>query len=229
MAQVASAAVNNAEWCDAVCRSHGLAGTFRSDAWTSTTRTPPLYPDAVTLAPTVAATDLLSRIDTAAGCSVKDSFATLDLACHGFEVLFDAQWYERAPSCAPAEGASAWEPVLDEEALIRWEDAWRGDDKAPRTFLPALLHDPATTILGERKGGEFVAGAIVNRSEVVAGLSNVFHHERSDEAWAGCVTAATTLHPDLPIVGYGTPVEVAAAARHGFVAIGGLRVWMKPA
>jgi hypothetical protein len=145
-------------------------------------------------------------------------------------VLFDAQWYERPPGPAAApESATAWEPVVDEEGLARWEVGWRGGNGAPRTFLPALLVEPAITILGERKGGGFVAGAIVNRSEAVVGLSNVFHHERSDEAWAGCLAAIDALHPDLPIVGYGPPVEVVEAARHGFVTIGGLRVWMKPA
>ena len=44
------AAANNAAWCDAVCRSHGHAGTFTPPAWLSSHRTPELYPDAVTLA-----------------------------------------------------------------------------------------------------------------------------------------------------------------------------------
>ncbi len=43
-----SAARNNAQWCDVVCRFHGAHTEFGADAWTSATRTPPLYPDAVT-------------------------------------------------------------------------------------------------------------------------------------------------------------------------------------
>jgi hypothetical protein len=45
------AAANNAEWCDLVCGTHGAQTRFDEDAWTSRTRTPPGYPDAVTLVP----------------------------------------------------------------------------------------------------------------------------------------------------------------------------------
>jgi hypothetical protein len=34
-----------------MCRSHGVPNAFGADAWTAPTRTPPYYPDAVTLAP----------------------------------------------------------------------------------------------------------------------------------------------------------------------------------
>lgn len=41
-------------------------------------------------------TALVARIDTAAaGASVKDSFAGLDLTEAGFEVLFEARWIHR--------------------------------------------------------------------------------------------------------------------------------------
>ncbi len=46
------AALNNAEWCDAMCRAHGLPGVFTPRAWTNPVRTPLFYPDAVTLSPT---------------------------------------------------------------------------------------------------------------------------------------------------------------------------------
>jgi len=46
------AAVNNAEWCDCVCRAQGVETRFDENAWTGRTRTPPFYPDAVTLVPT---------------------------------------------------------------------------------------------------------------------------------------------------------------------------------
>jgi hypothetical protein len=47
------AARNNAGWCDAFCRTRGVVGHFGEDAWSSAERTPPLYPDAVTLVPGV--------------------------------------------------------------------------------------------------------------------------------------------------------------------------------
>jgi hypothetical protein len=44
-----AAAFNNAEWCDLVCRTHGAVTAFTAGAWVSETRSPPAYPDAVTL------------------------------------------------------------------------------------------------------------------------------------------------------------------------------------
>ena len=100
--RIQQAARNNAELCDIVCRTHGVTGVFVTDAWTSARRTPPLYPDAVTLEPGVVARDLLTRIDTRPGCSVKDSFADLDLRAAGFTILFSAEWiYRPAPPAAP--------------------------------------------------------------------------------------------------------------------------------
>lgn len=78
-ALAAAAARNNAEWCDAVCRAHGLAGEFSPQAWTSKLRTPLRYPDAVALTAAASAAEILPRVDASAGCSIKDSFACLDL------------------------------------------------------------------------------------------------------------------------------------------------------
>src|SRR5919199_2699420 len=77
------AARNNAEWCDAFCRTHGIAGRFDDDAWWSAVRTPPFYPDAVTLMPGADAGRILARVDGGPGCSIKDSFSDLDLSGEG--------------------------------------------------------------------------------------------------------------------------------------------------
>ncbi|WP_312026902.1 hypothetical protein [Streptomyces sp. WAC 06725] len=147
-AWVRAAARNNAEWCAAVCRAHGVNGEFGDDAWTSSRRTPPLYPDAVTLTDRLAPptstepesgrsgtvrpgslsplTGLLSRIDTVSpGCSVKDSFACLDLTPAGFEVLFEAQWIHRpAPAPTAQAPASAHTPTYQ----ITWDALTAPDD-----------------------------------------------------------------------------------------------------
>ncbi|MFI5778073.1 hypothetical protein [Nocardia sp. NPDC051570] len=118
------AAHNNALWCDAICRSHGIAGEFEATAWTSAHRTPPLYPDAVTLGPQVAAGDILARIDRETpGASIKDSFARLDLADAGFRVLFEAQWIfrpaDRPPPAAPEQPWSRVNSPEDLAAAVR--------------------------------------------------------------------------------------------------------------
>jgi hypothetical protein len=120
------AARENAEWCEAVARSHGVRSRFTADAWLASTRTPASFPDAVTLRAS-AGRGILRDIDASSGCSVKDSFAALDLSDDGFEVLFDARWIFRAPGPERAGDAAArtntdgmvWS-VLDPADLGDW-------------------------------------------------------------------------------------------------------------
>src|SRR5215207_9515616 len=120
---VLSAAVhNNADWCDAMCSAHGRRTERDSAVWSSRSRTPPFYPDAITLRPGATAEQVLDRVDTGPGCSVKDSYGDLDLTAAGFGILFDAQWIVR-PAGAP-DLAERWEVLRDSRALAEWERAW---------------------------------------------------------------------------------------------------------
>jgi hypothetical protein len=225
---VRAAARNNAEWCEAMCRSHGLAGGFGPQAWTAAVRTPLFYPDAVTLAPGADAAALVDAIDTAApGASIKDSFADCDLTGSGFGVLFDAQWIWR-PAGPPAAGSDLdWEVVRDPARLQEWASAWDGGDGNADLFGPALLEDAATFVLAGRSAdGRVAAGAVASRSDQVVGVSNVFALEDEADAWPGVLAALHELFPSVPVVGYEHGEDLAAAARHGFEPLGPLRVWM---
>lgn len=90
-----------------MCRSHGVDTRFGAQAWTASRRPSPYYPDAVTLVEQPDVDDILRRIDGSAGCSMKDSFASLDLSGDGFRVLFEADWIYRGPGPPDAPG---WEP-----------------------------------------------------------------------------------------------------------------------
>ncbi|UBU14045.1 hypothetical protein [Nonomuraea gerenzanensis] len=199
------AALDNARWCDLMCRAHGLPGTFTALAWTNPSRTPMYYPDAVTLSPEATAADLLPHIDAGPGASVKDSFATLDLP--GFEVLFEAQWIHRD---APARSATSWQVVQDEAGLAAWERACgtRG------LFRPALLAEARLV-----HAPDLSAGAVLTASGPAVGVSNVFG------AWDGVVATAAELFPGRPLVGYES--DPAPALRHGFTTVGPLRVWLR--
>ena len=84
---------------------------------------------------------------------MKDSFASLDLAGYGFGVLFGAEWISR-----PAD-------------LARWTEAWQG----PAGLLRAcLLADDSVAVLAAGRDGELTAGAILNTSATVTGVTNVF-------------------------------------------------------
>ncbi|MFD3549723.1 hypothetical protein ACFWUW_29780 [Streptomyces sp. NPDC058655] len=227
-----AAARNNAEWCDAVCRAHGLTGTFTADAWSSARRTPPLYPDAVTLTrggtPEAA---LAAGIDTRSpGCTVKDSFAALDLGPEGFEVLFEAQWIHRPAGAAPVTAGPSpqWSPVAGAGELAEWEAAWGGGEEAAGLFRPSLL-TAETLFLTGRVEGRIAAGAVAHRSGSVVGVSNLFAHDDAPvgAVWAGVLTAVAARWPGLPVVGYESGDDLDAALRAGFTTLGPLRIWIR--
>ncbi|MCX4782905.1 hypothetical protein [Streptomyces sp. NBC_01264] len=227
-----AAAYNNAAWCAAVCRDGG----FTAQVWSSPRPTPPYYPDAVTLTRDTDTAALLAGIDTAAPhASVKDSFAALDLAPAGFEVLFGAEWIHRpagAPGAGPAP-ALAWSRISGPAELEAWETAWDGEESTG-LFHPGLLDGetegtPEIAFLAGRDAeGRILAGAAANRTGQVVGISNVFSADGTpdDEAWAGALTLAAALWPGLALVGYESGDDLDTALRHGFTAIGPLRVWV---
>ncbi|MFJ8752614.1 hypothetical protein ACIREO_25245 [Streptomyces sp. NPDC102441] len=226
---IRAAARNNAEWCAAMSRSHGPAGAFEARSWISPARTPLYHPDAVTLAPGADPAALAARIDTTTpGASVKDSFADLDLTEFGFQILFAAQWIHR-PAGEPATAPDlAWDVVADTDLLRAWALAWDDGNGNAHLFRPGLLDTPATSVIAGRSAdGQVVAGAVASRSEQVVGISNVFAtYGGPDAAWPVVLDAAHRLFPRLPVVGYEHGDDLAAALRHGFEAIGPLRIWV---
>jgi hypothetical protein len=217
------AARNNAEWCDIVCRSHGLPTRFDDDVWSSLHRSPPWYPDAVTLRPGVEAREVLSRVDTGPGCSVKDSFADLDLAPAGFRVLFEAQWVHRRPGPAPTPDGPAWRRVTTADRMRAWLAAHDGGGN----LRCDLVDHPLVAVLAAYDGDVLVGGAITNRSEDLAGVSNVFGvGRRPEELWPGVVAAVVALHPGVPLVGYEEGPSLEAALAAGFARVGPLCVWV---
>jgi hypothetical protein len=180
----------------------------------------------VTLVPGISTQALLGRIDTGPGASVKDSFADLDLRPHGFEILFSAQWITRAPTTPADEGS--WEPITNADALAEWAGAWRQPDDPADLFRPTLLEHPDITFLAAFVNGDIVAGALLNRSATVVGLSNVFVTTAApDDVWPGCLDTITRRFPGIPIVGYEPGDSFATALHYGFTALGPLRVWIK--
>ncbi|MFR9757989.1 hypothetical protein [Streptomyces sp. TR06-5] len=211
-------------------RSHGVSGAFGEQAWAAPARTPPYYPDAVTLVPDADPAALTARIDAAPGASVKDSFADLDLAEAGFRVLFDAQWIHRPPAAATAASGLAGDVVVCPEALSAWALAREGGDGGVDLFRPELLDDPGTFVLAGRSAdGRVVAGAVASRSDGVLGVSNVFAapHGGPGTAWPVVLETVNRLFPALPVVGYEHGDALVDAVRHGFGPIGPLRVWIR--
>ncbi len=221
------AAQNNAEWCHAFSRTHGIIGRFRAARWWSAVRTPPYYPDAVTLLPEITVEQVLSGVDSGEGCSVKDSFACLDLGAAGFRPLFRAEWLVREPAGGRFASLREWSAVTTEAQLREWEAAWGEVPGGSGFFRSALLQDETIGVLAGYDDDHIVAGAIANRSSTVIGLSNVFHTGGElDSAWAGSAASAAALWGDMPTVSYDSGDSLDAARNAGFESIGELVVWL---
>ncbi|WP_329042577.1 hypothetical protein OHT61_30320 [Streptomyces sp. NBC_00178] len=226
---VRTAARNNAEWCAAMSRSHGVESEFGTRVWHAPVRTPLFHPDAVTLAPNTAPATVAEGVDaTTPGASVKDSFADVDLSALGYRILFEAQWVYRPAGGSADTGDRAWEVVESPAQLRAWADTWDQGEGHADVFRPELLDDPATFVLAERSSdGRTAAGAVATVSEGAVGISNVFAVEGGpDAAWPFVLTAVHGLFPALPLVGYEHGEALSAALRHGFEPIGPLRIWL---
>lgn len=215
---------NNARWCDLVCRSRGIPTQISSAAWAARRRAPHLYPDAISLLPDALAEDVLEPVESGLGCSVKDSFASMDLEKFGFDELFEARWIYREPARLTKRSPVSWTVVESEEAFAEWVHV-AGIEHAIGTDL---LRDATVRFLSAHGPDGVGAGAIATRTGSVVGVSNVFSPAIDiDETWASLVDAFARTFPSMAIVGYehGEPLEAALAS--GFTAVGPLRVWLR--
>ena len=225
-----AAVANNAAWCETVCRSHGYTGEFTTRVWISARHALPFYPNAITLAPDATAAETGAGQDPARPYAVKDSFARLDLAPEGLRPLFDAEWIARPPAPAgPPEDGLCWAAVTSAGELAQWETAWAGGSPGPAPlFRPDLLAGSRCAVLAGRRDGTLAAGAIVYTSARVTGMSNVFGTGlAAGLLWISAVQAVAALRPGLPIVGYESGADLAAARQAGFQVLGPLRVWTR--
>jgi hypothetical protein len=231
------AARNNALWCDTVCRTHGLIGVLDDVAWTSPRRTPPYYPDAVTVSPDATEYNLLARIDPGDGASIKDSWSRLDLTAEDFARLVVGDWLWWTPSGLAGSlepgGALAdgrvWRRVTTADDLVAWTRAWSSDPDDAGILRPELLDVPGVHALAASGPGDGVitAGCTVNVTDGIAGVSNTFSADGDEErTWRGAVAAANDLIGAMPLVGWDAGSGVEAAVSAGAERLGPLTVWI---
>lgn len=211
---------NNVEWCSLVSPIGGMDDNS-TGVWLAAGTPAAFFPNAVTLRAGVNAADLGSALSDRPRCSVKDSFADVNLKPYGFRELFSASWIARMP--APGDDDSTgWSSLTDPADLESWCTA----AQLPEVLPMRLLQNPTVRVLAYRLDGVILAGAIANRSDTVVGLSNVF---RVDDyaPWQQIVAVVTRHFPKLPIVGYESGGELATALGAGFDDVGPLRVWLR--
>ena len=160
--------------------------TFRKLSGRAPERTPPFYPDAVTLSTAATVEAVLAGIDAGEGCSVKDSFACLELGDAGFRPLFRAEWVVGPAASGRVASPRGWSALTTEAGHRAWESSWGEVPGGSGFFRPALLLDNTIMVLARRESERVVAGAVANRSTTVVGLSNVFDIAGDlESAWAG--------------------------------------------
>jgi hypothetical protein len=220
------AALNNAEWCAAVWRSHGLPVEQAHGMWFCPRPTPQYYPNIVTVdagADPAIQTGFIAELarDNDFDLSVKDSFSCLNLSLDGFQILFDARWLCRRQSAPPAlASALDWRRIADEPSLAAWERAWRGTDpESQRIFRAQLLEDQRVCVLAGFDEMDMIrAGGIAAGA---TGVTNIFGSRRQ------FLNAVVTLLAPAEIVCYEHGHDLAHAVDLGFVQLGGLRVWTR--
>jgi hypothetical protein len=227
-ALLSAAIVNNALWCDAVCRSHRHPGVFSTRLWISAHHDLEFYPNAISLRPDVTPPEAVAAREVSRRYAVKDSFARLNLAAEGLTLLFEAEWIACSPPPAgPGDPSLSWDAVTDARELSLWERAWTQHDSADRPlFRPELLADPRCAILACRREDHLTAGVITYAAGQVTGISNLFGAGLpAAQLWPSALQAVAARRPDLPIVGYERGTDLAAARQAGCQTLGPLRVW----
>ena len=122
------AVLDNAAWCVAMWRAHGLE-VHRGPGMVMCAGQPPaFYPSVVTTesgAAPAAQKEILSGLAKefgVTGISIKDSYARLDLTDCGYGILFAAKWLARMPG-AILQPKLDWRLVETPDELVAWESA----------------------------------------------------------------------------------------------------------
>ena len=241
--RVELAALNNALWCDTVCRAHGVPGDVQPTVWLNPNVPPPYHSNLVVISSLATQAEVdehvrhLSARARSPTWSLKDSFMSLDMAPQGFGVIFEAHWMwldaDRVAEKATAAAARCVHITTSSE-LALWEACWRGDAgnqqaaAGSRQFPDALPRDAKVAFMACVEADRIVAVGIANRTPGVIGLSNVVVNAQDHHAaWLNLVGLAGRLFPGFPIVGYERDDALRTAEAVGFQTIGALRVWMR--
>ncbi len=224
------AANNNADLYEAMYSAHGLDYERLPFAFVGKQNPPPFYSNLTTLSPDHAQ-EIAQQIESVTKrftgrIGLKDSFCQLEL--EGFDALFSASWIWRAGGIQTPVN---WEPVLSEEDLVLWEDAWNGSNSPTpnRMFNRVMLNQSDVTFLGVKSKGRYEAGCIANRSDSCIGISNVFSRTESTQSasssiFAQATAAVSSIDPLLPIVGYESGEDLESASAAGYCSVGELRI-----
>ena len=211
-------------WYEDLCALHRVGSILADGLWSALDAPPPLHSDAVVVEPEVTAEQVLARLDGRERCGVKDSFATVDLAGEGMELLFSATWIHREAEPGRRRAVPAgWVAVTDPDQLSEWT----GQHDTRDVLLPPLLRRAHFRILARYVDDRIVAGAVARLGSGAVDVSNVYAVSGHRVDWAELAEVVGTFFPGRPLVGYERGDALAAAQDGGFSPLGELRVWVR--
>lgn len=229
-----SAVLNNASWCDAICRLNKAPGTFTNEYWINANKVPDLYPNLITLIPISSdpekIDDLYSKLKTfkGKGFSIKDSYAELDLRDLKYEKIHESEWIGYEPK--RIEGIlTRWQRVHFPKRFDKWVEIWKKKNKTEDDlFPPTILKTEDIWICGEYSEEAFSKGAILFIKDNTVGISNIFSNEPIDSSfWEELMGFIAVQFPGATIVGYESGKILRSAIQAGFSSLGQLTVWKK--
>ncbi len=214
----------SAAWYEDVFRVHRIPTRREGGLWSALAEPPRWHSAAKTLQPDVPRAQVLDAVTAFERCSVADSFATLDLADHGFQPLFRATWLHRPAATSPARTwPHGWSAVSDDEELA----AWNAAQDTTGVLVPALLRHPRFTFLVRQSSGKPVAGAVLHRVDDVVELSNTWALGDESTQISSMLGCAETLYPGAAVVGYWRDDTLAPYTEAGFQGVGPHLVWVR--
>nr|AYQ74403.1 hypothetical protein EAV92_18600 [Cohnella candidum] len=217
------AVANNIAWCGIVCHTHGIAHISKGNVWGLRAKAPAFYPDIITNNSKVTTEEVMDFIGGGEVSGIKDSYANLDLASHGFKMLFEADWIYHAPVKEAGPAQRSWLTVATEEELKEWSDA----NGTGTVIRPELLRRNDVKIFMHRDQDQR-SGFIAYLGADAVGVSNVFSTGQAEESmWTDIVKVVSAAFPGFPMVGYERNGSLEAARASGWTPIGPLRVWVK--
>jgi hypothetical protein len=224
---------NNTAFYEAIFRPLGIGHIKTDSIWYTLQQTPPLYSNLITLSPGWRPDRLFHDINfgfISTGWdrwSIKDSFGVLDLTGHRFFKLFDAKWiYLDISKFTPSgSGGLKYKLVKTAEGLDKWRLAWNADEQpgiGKSIFSDAMLDDPDVWFIAGYDGDSLLSGCLVNASDDVLGISNVFGAENN---WSDIISFIRDDIRSADLVGYEQEFEKWSGL--GFESPGNLSVWVK--
>ena len=211
-------------WYDEVFAMHGVGVRSDGRLWVAASQPPPWHSAVKTFHPDVTTAEVLAAMEEHPSGSIADSFGTLDLAPHGFELIIDASWVFH-PGRGSTAGPSDW-VVVDDPALL---ERWSSEHDYAGVLLPEVLANPAFRVLARLDRATPVAGAVLLDAGPAVGASNLWSKDGTVSAREALdvLAVAGTLRPGAPVVDYARGAELAVLLEAGYEQLGPQRVWLR--